>query len=169
MISVTDAIYGRRSIRKYTEQKVDRETLTELIKLATAAPSARNARPWEFVVVTDEAVIDQFRKNLQYAKMNAPAAIIVCGNKKAFAEGETYWIQDCSAAMENILLGALAYDLGTVWIGVHADQEKIEVIRNAVHLPEDVVPVGMCYVGYPAEEKEPRTQYEEDLLHWDKY
>ncbi len=136
-----------------------------------AAPNACNSQPWEFVVVTDREILEQLRAGLYSANYNAPAAIIVCGNEKIANSSASrfYWVQDCSAAIENILIAAVGMDLGTVWIGVYPLENAMKSVSRILNLPENVVPLGLIYAGYPAEEKEPRTQYDEHRVHWQHY
>lgn len=168
---ILNIIFSRRSIRKYTEQKVPREALIDLLKAAMAAPTACNNQPWEFVAVDDEGVMDQLRAGLRHGKYNAPAAIIVCHNPKIGKnpDCDQFWVQDCSAAVENILIAATGMGLGTVWLGVYPKPDTIEMVRRIAALPEEVTPLAVLYVGYPAEQKEPRTQYEERRVHWNRY
>ena len=161
-------IMKRRSIRKFTDQPVEREKLQQLLEAAMAAPSAMNAQPWEFVVVTEKAVMDKFRHALMFAKMNAPAAICVLGSNRMQKgkAGDKFWVQDCSAASENILLAATALGLGSVWIGVHPLTIFSRQVSSILNLPEGVTPLNLIYIGYPAETKEVRTQYEEARVQW---
>jgi nitroreductase len=166
-----EAILARRSIRVYQDRPVERAALARLLEAAMAAPTACNAQPWEFVVVDSAAGMAELRLILPYGKYNAPAAIIVCGSKtKALNNcAEKYWVQDCSAALENILVAAAGMGLGTVWIGVYPIDERVLVVRAGLDLPETVTPLGVVFIGYPGEEKEARTQYEEARVHWGKY
>lgn len=169
--SILDTIFKRRSIRKYTDQPVTAETLTLLLKAGMAAPSARNTRPWEFIAVNDPAVMDDLRAIMEYGKYNAPAAIVVCGGN-ILATDDTarrYWVQDCSAATENILIAAAGMGLGTVWLGVYPNDDRVERVRRLFAIPPQVTPLCVLYVGYPAEEKEPRTQYDASRVHWQRY
>jgi nitroreductase len=172
MINPTlEAIFHRRSIRKFTDQPVEPETLDILLKAAMAAPTAMNCKPWEFVVVTDPYKLAQFRKRLIFGNRNAPAAIIVCGNPSLSTNpvARLFWVQDCSAAAENILISAVSLGLGTVWVGVHPVAEFVRVVRDIAGLPKNVTPLGLLYIGHPAEEKPSRTQYEEKRVHWQVY
>lgn len=171
MNEILETIFRRRSIRKYTDQPVETEKLETLLKAAMAAPSATNNQPWEFVVVTDADLLAALRKKLLFGNYQAPAAIIVCANPKGKRGlvGKLYWVQDCSAAMENILLAAAGLGLGSVWIGVHPRQQVAASVRAVAGIPEDVHVLGIAYIGYPAEEKEARTQYNPDLVFWQKY
>ena len=170
-MEILDIIFKRRSIRKYTEQKVARETLIDLLKAGMAAPTACNNQPWEFVVVDEVSVLDQLRAGLHHGKYNTPAAIIVCHNPKIGKnpDCDQFWVQDCSAAVENIFIAAAGMGLGTVWLGVYPKPDTIEMVRGIAGLPEHVTPLAVLYVGYPAEIKEPRTQYEEARVHWQRY
>ncbi len=166
-----DTIYARRSIRKYQDKPVEKEKLEILIKAAMAAPSANNNKPWEFVVITDPGVMDQVRSALMFGKYNAPAAIVVCGNTSVFKNpiSSQFWVQDCSAATENILLAAVTLGLGTVWLGVHPIHNFSKRIAKVLGLPSHIKPLNVIYVGYPAEEKPARTQFNPDRIHWEQF
>jgi len=166
-----ETIFHRRSIRKYADQLVEPEKLDLLLKAAMAAPSAMNCKPWEFVVITEPEKLAQFRKRLIFGNRNAPAAIVVCGNPSLSTNpaARLFWVQDCSLAGENILIAAEGLGLGTVWVGVHPVGEFVRVVREIAGLPKHITPLGLIYVGYPAEEKPARTQYDEKRVHWQKY
>jgi len=166
-----DPIFQRRSIRVYTEKPVEPEKLDLLLKAAMAAPSAMNCKPWEFVVITDPEKLALFRKRLIFGNRNAPAAILVCGNPSLSVNpaARLFWVQDCSLAGENILIAASGLGLGTVWVGVHPVAEFVRVVRDITGLPKHVTPLGLIYVGYPAEGKPARTQYDQKRVHWQKY
>ena len=171
MTGIMDYIFKRRSIRSYTSQPVDRDTLTLLLQAAMAAPSAVNSQPWEFVVVTEPAVLDRLRQRIQYGQYNATAIIAVCGSPAVGNNdaGKTYWIQDCSAALENILIAAAGLGLGSVWVGVYPEQGKVKAVRQVLNIPGNVFPLGLVYLGYPADNQPPRTQYDEQKVHWQQY
>ena len=166
-----ESIFNRRSIRKYTDQLVEPETLDLLLKAAMAAPSAMNCRPWEFVAITDPEILAQFRKRLIFGNRNAPAAILVCGNPSLSTNpaARLFWVQDCSAAAENILIAAVSLGLGTVWVGIHPVAQFVRVAQDIIGLPKHVTPLGLLYIGYPAEEKPARTQYNEHKVYWQTY
>jgi len=165
------AILRRRSIRKYTDQPVEPQVIELLLKAGMAAPSAMNCKPWEFVVVTEADRLAQFRSRLVFGNRNAPAAIVVCGNPGLSSNpaARLFWVQDCSAAAENILIAAAGLGLGTVWIGVHPVANFVKIVREIVSLPKKVTPLCIIYVGYPLEEKPARTQYDEQRVHREKY
>jgi nitroreductase len=168
---ITDIIFKRRSIRKYTDRPVESDKLNLLLQAAMAAPSAMNCKPWEFVVVTDPEKLAQFRKRLIFGDRNAPAAIVVCGNPGLSTNpaAKLFWQQDCSAATENIMIAAVGLELGTVWIGVHPVTKFVKTVREIASIPNHVKPLCLIYVGYPAEEKPARTQYDEKRVHWQGY
>ena len=171
MNNFIDVILGRRSIRKFTEQPVSEEILHTLLEAGMAGPSAMNAQPWEFVVINDPNLLREFHNTLLFAKQNYTAMICVCGSRRVqkTKAGDRFWVQDCSAATENILLAATALGLGSVWIGVYPITIYIRQVRKILNLPEDVTPLSLIALGYPAEKKEPRTQYEEGRVHWQTY
>ncbi len=166
-----DTILRRRSIRKYTDQPVESEKLDLLLQAAMAAPSAMNCKPWEFVVVTEAEKLAQFRKQLIFGDRNAPAAIVICGNPRLSTNpaSRLFWQQDCSAAIENILIAAVGLGLGTVWVGIHPVLEFVRIVRKIAGLPRHVRPLALVYIGYPQETKPARTQYDPDRIHWQSY
>ena len=166
-----DIIFKRRSIRKYTDQLVEPEKLDLLLKAAMAAPTAMNCKPWEFILVTEPEKLEQFRKRLIFGDRNAPAAIVVCGNPSLSNNpaARLFWVQDCSAAAENILIAAVGLGLGTVWIGVHPVTKFVKTVREIMSIPRNVTPLCIIYVGYPEDEKPARTQFDEQRVHQQKY
>jgi nitroreductase len=168
---VLQTIFNRRSIRKYNDQPVEPEKIDLLLKAAMSSPTAMNCKPWEFMVVTAPDKLSQFRKRLIFGNRNAPVAIIVCGNPSLSSNpaARLFWVQDCCLAGENILIAATALGLGSVWIGVHPVVEFVRVVREIICLPRHVTPLGLIYIGYPAEEKPARNQYDEKRVHWQEY
>jgi nitroreductase len=171
MPEIIDLIFSRRSIRQFTDESVARETLILLLKAAMSAPTACNSQPWEFIVVTEPEMLGSIREKFLFARYNAPAAIVVCGNMSIAnnSAARDHWVQDCSAATENILIATAGLGLGAVWIGVYPYPSKIKPLAEALGIPEHVVPLSMVLVGHPAETKEPRTQYDEHKVYWQCY
>jgi nitroreductase len=171
MPEIIDILLSRRSIRQFMADPVDQETLILLLKAAMSAPTACNSQPWEFIVVTQTEVLDQIRSKMLFARYNAAAAIVVCGNVKIAnnSAAREHWVQDCSAATENILIAAAGMGLGAVWIGVYPYPSKVKPLSEVLGIPEDVIPLSMIYVGHPAEIKTPRTQYDEHRVYWQYY
>jgi nitroreductase len=171
--SILDIIFSRRSVRAYAERALEPEILCKLLEAAMAAPTACNSQPWEFVVTTDAAIMDQLRQRLRFAGYNAPAAITVCGNVDIAnnSAAKHFWVQDCSAAVENILIAAAGMKLGAVWIGVYPHPSVIRPVREVLNIPEQVIPLAVIYVGYPAEGAvpHPRTQFNDHRVYWQQY
>ena len=159
-----DTIFARRSIRQYTNEPVSKEQIKKLLEAAMAAPSASNRKPWHFVVITDRAKLDALAEKHPHAKMlfQATLAIAVCGDTRL---SDRFWVQDCSAATENILLAATALGLGSVWLGVHPNPERETAIREVLGVPAGIAVLNVISLGHPAEKKEPRTQYDESRVH----
>lgn len=170
-MDVSQAIYARRSIRKFENKPVDKQTLVELCRLGAAGPSATNKRPWAFLIADEKESVDKLRSVLMFGKFNAPAAIVVCGDMRRTLPlvAKDYWIQDCSAAMENILLGAVEMGLGAVWCGVAPIQLSMKRVQKAMGMPPHIVPLGVAYIGFPDEQKEPRTQFEDEMVRWQRW
>ncbi|MCB2299551.1 nitroreductase family protein [Clostridium tagluense] len=170
-MDIIETIYKRRSIRNYLDKQVEKDTIITLLKAATAAPTAANCQPWEFIVIDDAEKLLEMREQLIFARYNAPVAIVVCGNMKlAFkGPGKEMWVQDCSAAIENILIAATSIGLGSVWIGVYPIESNIKPVKKILNIPEHVTPLGIVYLGYPAEEKEARARLDEKRVYWQEY
>ncbi|HHV06134.1 MAG TPA: nitroreductase family protein [Anaerolineaceae bacterium] len=169
--AIIDAIYARRSIRKFTDEAVSDEHIDILLKAAMAAPSATNAQPWRFVVTRDPKRLAAIRKEMPAGKINAPLAILVCADLTIFKRPitERFWTQDCSAATQNILLAAVGLGLGTVWCGVHPVPLIEKRMEKLLDLPANVKVLNVIYIGHPAEEKEARTQYDANKVFKDRY
>jgi len=165
-----DAILSRRSIRRYTEQPVSDETIKELLEAAMSAPSAGNEQPWHFLVIRERQILNEIPKYHQYSQMlrDAPVAIMVCGDER-LQKYEGYWVQDCSAATENILIAAQAKGLGAVWLGVFPIEDRVIALRKLLNIPEEVIPFSLISIGYPAEEKPPSGRYDTSRIHHDRW
>ncbi len=167
-----ELIFKRRSIRKYTGEKVSAEMVENLLKAAMAAPSACAKDPFRFIVMDDPAVratIAELLPNGPFLK-DAPLGIMVLGDlDAAHMNNESYLLQDCSAAVENILLAAEAQGLGACLLGVHPRQERIVKIREYFKLPEHILPISIIAVGHPAEHKEPRSRFNPDYVKYNTW
>ncbi len=157
-------IFARRSIRSYTAEPIGEAHIKTLLEAAMAAPSASNLKPWHFVVVSDRQTLDSLAEFHPHGKMlfEAPLCIAVCGDSTISTR---YWVQDCSAATENLLLAAVALGLGAVWLGVYPKEDRVVAVRKVLNLPEPIVPLNLISIGHPAEEKAPRTQYDAARVH----
>lgn len=165
-----EAILTRRSIRRYSDRPVPGETVAELLRAAMAAPSAGNEQPWQFVVVEDQATLHAIPKYHPYSAMlkEAPVAVVVCGDVR-LERYKGYWVQDCSAAMENLLLAAHALGLGAVWLGVHPVEDRVKKTQELLGLPPEVIPLGIAALGYPAESKERVDRFNPHRVHRNRY
>jgi nitroreductase len=165
-----DAILNRKSIRKYKDTKVTDEIVEELLKAAMAAPSAGNEQPWEFIVLRDKDIMQKITEVHPYSKMllNTDVAIVVCGDE-AKEKFKGYWVQDCSAATENILLAAEDKGLGAVWLGVYPEEDRVESIKKLLDLPESVTPLSIVPIGYPDEDKNTADRFNKERIHYDRW
>ncbi|VDN49145.1 putative NADH dehydrogenase/NAD(P)H nitroreductase AF_2267 [Petrocella atlantisensis] len=170
-MNVIETIYKRRSIRNYLDKQVEKDMIITLLKAATAAPTAANCQPWEFIVIDKAEKLSELKDKLIFARYNAPVAIVVCGNMKLSFKGpnQEMWVQDCSAAIENILIAATSIGLGSIWIGIYPLESNIRALKKILNMPEYVTPLGIVYVGYSAEEKEARTRFNDKRVYWQEY
>jgi nitroreductase len=144
--------------------------MEDLVRAGMAAPSAVNMQPWRFMIVTKRELLDSLAERLPYAKMlsGAPAAISVCGDiRKTTGEKEReYWVQDCSAATENILLAAHGGGLGAVWTAVYPVDERIDIVQDLLDLPTYIVPLNVIALGYPSEKRTPKDKWDKEKIQW---
>ena len=165
-----EAIRTRRSIRAYTPQPVPEELIEKLLRAAMQAPSAGNQQPWQFVVVTERARLDALTKVLPYGQMllQAPLAVAVCGDL-SHETSKGYWVQDCSAATQNLLLAVHGLGLGAVWIGTYPRDDRVRAVQAQLGLPETVIPLCVVAIGYPAEKKVPVERYDQGRVHRERW
>lgn len=166
--AVLDNIATRTSVRDYEARPVEKEKIEKMLRAAMAAPTAMNKQPWHFVVVDQRNVLDALAGANPYAKMlkKAPLAIVVCGNTNKMIEGggRDFWIQDASAATENLLLAAHAMGLGAVWTGAYPSEERCISISKVLSLSDNLIPLNMIVVGYPAEQPQPKQKFKEENI-----
>ncbi len=171
MESFIETIFARRSMRKFTDEPLSPEQIDLLLQAAMSAPSAVNSQPWEFIVVTDEDKLSKLRDILPFGKFKAPAAIIVCGSQLVAKNpsGAMFWMQDCSAATENILLAATTLGLGSCWIGIHPIPLIGSQVKKLFKLPLGVTPLCAIYLGHPQFIKAPKSKYDPAKIHRQYY
>jgi nitroreductase len=165
-------IFSRRSIRKYTDTAIDDERIEAILKAAMAAPSACGKDPWRFLVVRKREMLKKIADGLPNGKMlaSAGAGIVVCGDIDAAHDRQmSYMLQDCSAAIENMLCAVSILDLGACWLGVHPREERITHIRETFSLSQSIVPIACIALGFPVEQKEPRSRYRSDFIHYETW
>ena len=163
-------IFERRSCRGYTGEPVSDEALHILLRAGMYAPSVRNTKQLEFLVLRDETIKDRIAATTRNWGMlkDAPLGIIV------FVKGvheslPIHYQQECGASTENILLAAQAMGLGGVWLGLYPDAERVSSVRRICSLPEDVLPITMIAIGHPTEMPSAHTQFHEEKVHYDRY
>jgi nitroreductase len=169
---ILEVIATRRSVRAFTGGAVSRDDLTAILKAGMAAPSAVNVQPWAFIAVTRRETLDALCVALPYAKMldKAGAAIVVCGlPHKDTQYAERYWMMDCSAATENILLATHALGYGAVWTAVYADMGLVKIVRKILSVPEDVIPLNVIPIGVPADNEPPIDKWRPENVRWEKW
>jgi nitroreductase len=162
-----EAIFTRRSIREFTTQTVPDELVHELLAAAMQAPSAGNAQPWHFLLVTERYLLNALARELPFGQSltSAPLGVVVCADLE-LEKYPGYWVQDCSAATQNLLLAAHALGLGAVWLGVYPVEERVVSLKQVLGLPRQVVPLCVVAIGYPTSTPEPPARrYDETRLH----
>jgi nitroreductase len=161
-------LFARRSVRKYTGAPVSEADVKAFLEAGMAAPSASNRKPWHFVAVTERAKLDQLAAIHPYGKMLSGAGLCigVSGDRDISPD---FWIQDCSAATENILVAAAMLGLGAVWLGVHPRAEREGNLKQFLGIPETVGLLCLVAVGHPAERPAARTQYDEGRVHRERW
>ena len=160
------AIRTRRSVRHYEDRPVPEGLVRQMLAAAMSAPSAGNAQPWHFIVITDREILQRIAEIHPYAKMAAQAAVgfLVCGDS-TLELFPGYWVQDCSAATQNLLLAAHALGLGAVWTGIFPREDRVDAFRALFQLPDPVMPLAFVPVGHPAESPTPQDRFREERVH----
>lgn len=169
-MNTLEAIFSRRSIRKYKDIEVKRELIDIIIKAGMYAPSAGNAQPWHFIILTERKILDEIPRFHPYSQMlkESKIAILICAN----IELEKYpnrWPQDCSAATMNMLLAAHDLGLGSVWVGLYPVEERILCVKNLLSLPDNIIPFAILPIGYPDEEKKVIERFKSERIHYNSW
>ncbi len=165
-------IMTRTSIRQYKDQPVEQEKIDIMLKAAMAAPTAVNLQPWHFIVITDKQTIGLLSGQ---QPTNAPLLIAVCGDtdKTTTPDGKMklpdFWVEDVSAATENLLLAAHALGLGAVWTGVYPAMDRTAEVANVLNCPKNIVPMAVVRIGYPDESPEPKDKFKEENISYNKF
>ncbi len=169
-MDVLQAIMTRRSIRRFTGEVISEEQLDTLVRAGFQAPSAHNEQPWHFVVVRDKEKLEVIGKTHGYAKMlpSAGCGIIVCGDEEK-QNNRGFLVEDCSAAIQNILLAAHGIGLGAVWCGIYDSGNLVDFMKELLELPNNIIPIGMVVVGVKDAEKAPSDRYDANKVHYDKW
>ena len=169
-MEVLEAIHTRRSIRKFQSQPVPDELVRVFLAAAMSAPSAGNQQPWQFVVITDPELLGQVPSINPYAAMagKAPLAVLVCGDL-ALERFPGFWVQDCAAAVQNLLLAVHSHGLGAVWTGIFPLTDRVAGFQKLCRLPERVVPVALVVIGYPAELLPAQDRFRQERIHRNRW
>jgi nitroreductase len=174
MIDVSEAITGRRSIRAFKRENVSEEIIEKLIDAAQWAPSAGNIQPWEFVIVREVRIKRKLAETAldQTFIEDVPVVIVVCASEILSSQRygdrgkELFCLQDTAAAIQNILLLAYSFGLGTCWVGAFNEEE----VRETLKVPNGTKPVAIVPVGYPAEMPQPRRRKPiKEIVHHDTF
>ena len=163
--AVINNIMTRTSIRSFTDEPLADSQIETLLRAGMAAPSAVNKQPWKFVVVKNKQLLRQIADSLPNTRLTTAAcAIVVCGDmtKTLDGVGRDFWIHDCSAATENILLAAHALELGAVWAGIFPNPDRVDKLRVLVDIPETQIPLCVIAIGHPAENPSPKDKWTHD-------
>ena len=163
--AVISNIMTRTSIRSFTDEPLTDSQIETLLRAGMAAPSAVNKQPWKFVVVKNKPLLRQIADSLPNTRLSsAVCAIVVCGDMTKTLDGvaRDFWIHDCSAATENILLAAHALELGAVWAGIFPNPDRVDKLRGLIDLPETQIPLCVIAIGHPAEDPTPKDKWNQE-------
>lgn len=169
-MEIQKALLNRRSIRKYKDQKIIKENIDKILKAAMYAPSAMNLQAWHFIVIDDKEIMIETIKSIPYAEIlrQSATAIIVCGDSSV-EKNESWLLQNCSAAIQNILISAYGLGIGSCWIAIHGMDDVYKNIKTQFKLPENIVPVSLISLGYPDEEVTAEERFIEEKIHNNKW
>lgn len=167
-MNIMEAIFTRRSIRRFTGEAIADKDLELVVRAGFQGPSAHNLQPWEFIVIKEKSNKERIAKAHPYAKMlpSAEACIIVCGDQNK-QKTTGFLVEDCSAAIQNILLAAHGIGLGAVWCGLYPVEQLTQEIAKACSLPDHIIPVGMVVLGHKGEEKKKEDRYDSSKVHFE--
>ena len=164
-------IMTRTSIRQYTDETVSKADIETMLRAGMAAPTAVNRQPWHFVAVTDKTKLAELAGRRGGMIKQAGVAIVVCGNmdKAMQGPGQAFWVQDCSAATENILLAANAIGLGAVWTGCYPMDDRVAEVSKTLKLPKTIVPLCVIAIGHPAEQPAPKDKWKPENVSYNEF
>lgn len=175
-MSVQDAVYSniltRTSVRQYTDQTVEQGKIDTLLRAGMAAPSAGNKQPWRFIVIQDKDIISAIADSAgKKPAQNAPLLIAICGDSNdTFPEDAfDFWVEDCSAVTENMLLAAHSMGLGACWLGFYPRKEGVAILRSILNIPNYIIPLSVISVGYPNESPAPKDKWDAEKIHYNRW
>jgi nitroreductase len=169
-MDILEAIFTRRSVRSFTGEVIGEEDLKTVLKAGFAAPSAHNYQPWHFIVIKSTETLEKMAEFHTYGKMlpKAGCGIVVCGDKEKQSE-IGFLVEDCSAAIENMLLAAHGLGYGAVWCGLYPMSQLVENTKKLLNLPDNMIPVGVMPIGHKKDDRKPIDKYDESKIHIDKW
>ncbi|MCM1138206.1 MAG: nitroreductase family protein [Muribaculum sp.] len=166
---IIDCIMSRASVRDYSDREISQQTLDTLLRAGMAAPTAMNKQPWQFIVIDNPDILSEIADALGHGDpvRKCKTAIVACGdlNLAIPGDGQQFWVQDVSAASENILLAAHAMGLGAVWCGIYPIKERVNAISEILEIPNQIIPLNIIAIGYPASPVQPKDKWDEDKIH----
>lgn len=170
MNEIINAILTRRSIRSYTDKNISKQDMDLILKAAMYAPTARNLQYWRFLVIQDKANMAKLEKIQPYNTLlnSANAAIIVCSDMENEV-AQKYYMQDCGASIQNIMLAATSLGIGSITLGLYPNADQVTAIKEQFNIPENVAPIGIVALGYPNEEKPDPERFDEAKIHYEKW
>ncbi|KYC53783.1 MAG: nitroreductase A [Candidatus Methanofastidiosum methylothiophilum] len=165
-----EAIQTRRSVRKFIDKKIPDDLIEKILRAGMNAPSAGNQQPWHFIVIDDKKILEEVPKVSLYAPMakEASVAIVVCGDVK-LEKYPGFWVQDCSAATENMLLAAHSLGIGAVWSGIYPLEDRVSGYRSLLGIPDNVIPLSIIIMGYPQEIPKPADRFKSERIRHNKW
>lgn len=172
MNETMQTIFNRKSVRNFAKSTISKETAELLVKAGMAAPSARDRRPWEFIIINDKTVIKRLSDALPYAKMAADAGqgiVVAADVGKEAGSRDLLWVMDCSAAAQNILLSAESLGLGAVWTAVYPYPERLKPVIEILELPSNIIPLAFIPIGKPTGKDRPKEKFDKTKIHWNKW
>jgi nitroreductase len=165
-----DAILTRRSVRKYNKKPISNKIINELLEAAMSAPSAGNEQPCHFIIIDEPHILEKVPTFHNHAQMlkDASLAILVCCDMK-LDKHNGMWIQDCSAATENMLIAVRAKGLGAVWLGIFPREERVKGMKDLLNIPKNIIPFSLISIGYSAENQGRINRYNSNRIHHNKW
>ncbi len=169
-MDIFKVLHTRRSVRKFTAQQVSQEDIQILLEAAMTAPSAGNAQPWHFVVTTKRELLDKMPDFHPYAAMakQATVGVLICADP-TLEKHVGFWVQDCSAATQNLLLAARGLGLGAVWTGIYPVEKNVQKVSELFKLPQHIVPLSFICVGHTDVEQKVKERFKPERIHWDSW
>ncbi len=171
--TVLNAIQTRASVRQFTGEKISNEQIETLLRCAMSAPTALNKQPWAFIVVTEDTLLSKMGEAFPFSRCGngAACAFVMCGDlsKAIEGDGQGFWINDVSAATENLLLAAHAMDLGGVWTGVYPNPQRTAEVQEMLGLPENIIPMCIVPIGVPAEQPAVKDKFKQENIHYNRW